>query len=66
MHITIMIAIIFAIILSMFLWTLFFMKKNGQTESNCVINKFEPDNDAPTLTEMIKFHKDNGIIEYEI
>lgn len=66
MYIIIMVVSIFAIILSMFLWTLFFTKKSDQNESNSVISKFEPDNDAPTLTEMIKFHKDNGIVEYEI
>lgn len=66
MHIVIMITVMFAIISLMCLWAKSFTKKDGQIEGNLIIVNFEPDNDAPTLTEMIHFHKDSGIVNYEL
>lgn len=63
---TIMITIVAAIILAMILWAMSFAKKSCRPESNSILGKFEPDNDAPTLTQMIDFHKKNGVVEYEL
>lgn len=38
----------------------------NKLESDYIINLFEPDNSAPKLTYMIDFHKQNGVIEYDI
>lgn len=39
----------------------FSLKKNSSTvhASRYILNKFEPDNTAPKLTEMIEFYKNN-------
>lgn len=35
--------------------------------SRYILNKFEPDNTAPKITEMIEFHKNNdGLSKYNI
>ena len=35
-------------------------------KSDRIIRSFEPDNAAPELSEMIQYHKKNGIVEYEV
>lgn len=39
----------------------FVLRKSSSTvqSSKYILNKFEPDNTAPKLTEMIEFHKNN-------
>lgn len=32
--------------------------------SNSILNKFEPDNTAPKITELIEFHKANEKVKY--
>ncbi len=66
MQIAILLLAVTVIILAMVLWAQFSTKNSAQNEGNIIINKFEPDNDSPTLTEMISFHKENGTVEYEI
>lgn len=64
--ITILIAVMAAIVVAMIFWALSFGKKSCIKESNTILSKFEPDNDSPTLTQMIDFHKQNGVVEYEL
>ena len=66
MYIAISIIVISLIVFLMFLWSVSLSKNKNQNEGNIIIGKFEPDNIAPTLTEMIDFHKKNGIVDYEI
>lgn len=66
MYIAISILVVTLVISLMFLWSVSLSKNQNQREGNMIIGKFEPDNIAPTLTEMIDFHKKNGIIDYEI
>lgn len=66
MYIAISILVVTLVISLMFLWSVSLSKNQNQSEGNMIIGKFEPDNIAPTLTEMIDFHKKNGIIDYEI
>lgn len=45
------------------------MSKKGikdKMDSDNILNLFEPYNSAPKLTQMIEFHKNNGIVEYDI
>lgn len=66
MYIAISILVVTLVISLMFLWSCSLSKNKNQSEGNKIIGKFEPDNIAPTLTEMIDFHKKNGIVDYEI
>ena len=36
------------------------------SDSKNVLNKFEPDNTAPKITELIDYHKSNNQIRYKI
>ena len=66
MYIAISILIVTLVISLMVWWSYALSKDKKQNEGNMIIGKFEPDNIAPTLTDMIEFHKKNGIIDYEI
>lgn len=47
----------------------FTLRKSSITVHSCrrILNKFESDNTAPKLTEMIEFHKNNnGLSKYNI
>lgn len=66
MYIAFSILVVTLIISLMFLWSFSLSTNKNQSEGNMIIGKFEPDNIAPTLTEMIDFHKKNGIIDYDI
>ena len=56
-------AIVFLSILVIFMIIViyFTLRKNSRAvnASKYILNKFEPDNTAPKLTEMIEFHKNN-------
>lgn len=56
-------AICFLVILIIFMiMVMYFMLKKSSSavhSSRCILNKFEPDNTAPKLTDMIEFHKNN-------
>lgn len=66
MYIAISIIIISVILFLMFLWTVSLSKNENKKNGNDIISKFEPDNIAPTLTEMIDFHKKNGVVDYDL
>lgn len=57
-------AIVFLSILVIFMIIViyFTLRKNSRAvnASKYILNKFEPDNTAPKLTEMIEFHKNNN------
>lgn len=59
----ILIAICFLVILVVFMAAvMYFVLKRSSCSvyaSRYILNKFEPDNTAPELTEMIEFHKKN-------
>ncbi len=38
----------------------------GNKMSAGIVHSFVPDNIAPELTKMIEYHKENGIVKYEI
>lgn len=40
--------------------------KRGNEEGKKILEKFEPGNYSPKLTTMVNYHKENGIVEYEI
>ena len=44
------------------------LKKSSCTNNSSehILNKFEPDNSAPKITEMIEFHMVNEDIKYKI
>lgn len=46
--------------------TLFICNKTRDNNSKNIVDFFEPDNLSPELTEMIKFHKENGNVDYNI
>lgn len=56
-------AILFLSVLVIFViaMTYLILKRTSSTAqaSKYILNKFEPDNTAPKLTEMIEFHKNN-------
>lgn len=56
-------AIVFLSVLVIFMIMViyFTLRKNSRAvnASKYILNKFEPDNTAPKLTEMIEFHKNN-------
>lgn len=66
MYIAISFLIITLVIYLMFRWSCSLSKNTDQGEGNRIIGRFEPDNIAPTLTEMIDYHKENGVVDYEI
>ena len=41
-------------------------KENNKSNGKQVIQKFEPDNMAPPLTDMINYHRKNGIVRYDV
>lgn len=40
--------------------------KIDNSKGKNIIQKFEPDNMSQKLTDMIEYHRKNGIIDYEI
>lgn len=46
----------------------FTLKKSSSSNhsSKYILNKFEPDNTVPKLTDMIEFHKENQSAKYKI
>ncbi len=63
-------AVAFFIILILFtVLTVYFILTKSSCTSNSskyILNKFEPDNTAPKITELIEFHKNNETIKYNI
>ena len=63
-------AVAFFIILILFtVFTVYFILLNiscSSISSKYILNKFEPDNTAPKITELIEFHKNNETIKYNI
>lgn len=63
-------AIGFLIILIVFtvLTVYFVLRKSSCTSysSKYILNKFEPDNTAPKISELIEFHKANEAVKYNI
>ena len=56
----ILIVTIFLILLNIVLIILLLKPMSKKIESSkYILNKFEPDNTSPKLTEMIEFHKNN-------
>ena len=59
----ILITILFLIILTVFMIiaVYYILRKDSDTValSKYILNKFEPDNTAPKITELIEFHKEN-------
>lgn len=46
----------------------FVLRKSNQINysSEYILNKFEPDNTAPKITELIEFHRENDTVKYII
>lgn len=70
-----MATIIFSVILITLMLVIFGMiflliymkgKNNNKSNGEQVIQKFEPDNMAPPLSDMINYHRKNGIIRYDV
>ncbi len=67
MYITILAIVIFSIISFMVLWAIKLSKtKEKVSKSNEIIQSFEHDISSHTLTDMIEFHKNMGVVEYQI
>lgn len=68
MYIVFLIIAVVVIISSMVIWTMHMSKESNQkmNDGNNIIGNFEPGNIAPTLSEMIEFHKKNGVVDYDI
>lgn len=56
------------VVILMILFLLFRKDKTSETnrDSIRIIQRFEPDNAAPPLSDMIDFHKKNSTIKYEM
>jgi len=62
------VAFIGIMVVTVTLMMYFVLKKDTSKNesSKYILNKFEPDNTSPMLTEMIDFHKKNKSIKYKI
>ena len=41
-------------------------KMRGTWRSEGIIRAFEPGNEAPELSKMIQYHKEHGVVNYDI
>jgi len=62
------IGFIAVLVLTVVLTIYFSLQKNtvNSESSKYIINKFEPDNTAPKITELIEYHKSHETIHYKI
>ncbi len=60
------IATLLIIISSMYFLASRLNRTQKSSKSNFIIKDFEPDNIAPSLQEMLEFHKKNGVVKYKI